>query len=101
MTLLKDRPRRATRTTQPTNQAQKLALLGGTAVGGIATPPFPVFTPKAIARVTEILKKGPTIALTRGGYPILKEVEAAIAAYHSGREVLGTSSGHAALQMAL
>src|SRR5687768_4058477 len=101
MTLIKDRPRRSTRTTQPTSEAQKLALLGGTAVGGIETPPFPVFTPKAIARVTQILKNGPTIALTRGAYPILKEVESAVSAYHGGREVLGTSSGHAALQMAL
>ncbi len=77
-----------------------LALFGGKPVGKIETSPFPRFTPRAINRVVDLLKRGRTVGLNRR-VPEIAEAEDAISAYHGGRRVLGTSSGHSALQMAL
>src|SRR5688572_24727108 len=80
--------------------SKTLALLGGKALGVIPGPQFPVFTPRAISRVTQLLKKGRTVGLGHA-HPEIKECEEAISRYHDGRRVLGTSSGHGALQMAV
>ncbi len=80
--------------------AQTLALLGGEAVGAPAAPPHPRFTPDAICRVTALLEAGDTVGLGRT-HPVLAEAEAALGAYHGGRQAFATSSGQAALQAIL
>ncbi len=79
----------------------KLALLGGTPVGKISYPKFPVFTDRAIERTAEMLRAGKTFGVGRKHVPEIGEAEEVISQYHGGRHVLATSSGHAALQSAL
>ena len=80
--------------------SDRLALLGGTPVGAIETPPFPTYSARAKRRVVELLDTGHTIGLGKHD-KIIKEAEDAISHYHGGLHCLGTSSGHGALQMAL
>lgn len=78
----------------------RLALLGGKPLGGIAQPPHPRFSKRAIARVTRLLETGRTVGLNKL-CPEIREAEDAVSRYHGGLHCLGTSSGHSALQMAL
>ena len=80
--------------------ASKLAILGGKKIGGITSPPFPVFSARAIRRVTKLLQDGRTVGLNRN-CPEIREVEQTISDYHGGRHAMVVSSGHAALQTAL
>lgn len=84
-----------------TMTATKLALLGGSRIGKIECPLFPRFTQRAIERVTDLLKRGQTMGLGRSHSPEVAETEEALSAWHGGRHVLGSSSGHGALHMAL
>ncbi len=86
--------------TVPVCVGSPLALCGGQPVGAVEMPQFPRFTEHAIERATSLLRQGRTVGLGRG-CPEVAEAEAAISAYHGGRHVLGTNSGHGALQMAL
>src|SRR5947209_9152769 len=78
---------------------EKLALLGGEAAGAPAAGPWPRFTPEAIARVVELLERGETVTLGHRG--VVGEAEAALSAYHGGRQVMALNSGHAALHASL
>jgi len=78
----------------------QLALLGGPAVGAPPRPQYPQFSSEAIARVTQLLQSGQTVALGRN-HPDLAEAEARISAFHSGRHALALNSGHAALMCGL
>ncbi len=81
--------------------SSKLALLGGTAVGEVVYPKFPVFTEHTLERAMEMLRAGKLFGLGRKHAPEIGEAEEALSRYHAGRRVLATSSGHAALQAAL
>ncbi|MCC7493436.1 MAG: DegT/DnrJ/EryC1/StrS family aminotransferase [Fimbriimonadaceae bacterium] len=78
----------------------KLALLGGPALGAPAPEPHPRFTDQTIDRVGDLLRRGQTVGLNRN-CAVIREAEAAIAAWHGVSECLGLSSGHAALHSAL
>jgi dTDP-4-amino-4,6-dideoxygalactose transaminase len=79
----------------------KLALLGGAPVGKITPPAYPQFSERAVERVAALLRAGKVIGLSRLHSPEVAEAEAALSAYHGGRQVLATSSGHGALVSAL
>ncbi len=81
--------------------ASKLALLGGTPVGQVTCPKFPVFSERAIERAVAMLREGKLFGLGRKHSPEIGEAEAVISRYHAGRHVMAVSSGHAALQSAL
>lgn len=81
--------------------ANKLALLGGKAVGPVKHLRHPVFTKRAKQAVADLLDRGRTVGLSRSGSPEIKQVDAAISRYHGGRHALGTGSGHAALHLAV
>lgn len=78
-----------------------LALLGGTPIGEVVYSKFPHFSEQAIERVGQVLRDGKAFGLGRFHSPEIVEAEETISKYHSGREVLACSSGHAALQGAL
>ena len=80
--------------------SDKLALLGGTAVGGVPADTHPTFTDRCIERVTEQMRSGRTVGLNRS-VDVVRECETAIATWQGVAECLGVSSGHAALHCAL
>lgn len=77
-----------------------LALLGGEPLGAPEPEQHPTFTPDAIARVVDLLKRGDTVGLSKAN-PTIGEAEAAIAAWHQMPHCLGVATGHAALHAAL
>ncbi len=81
-------------------RTQKLALLGGTAVGSVPQDPHPNFSEQTTRRVTELLERGATVGLSKKAKEI-GEAEAAIAQWQDVPYCLGTASGHAALHSAV
>lgn len=80
--------------------AEKLALLGGTAVKPPPPDRHPTFSERCLERVTEHLRSGQTVGLNRNS-AVVAECEAAIAEWQGVEECLAVSSGHAALHCAL
>ena len=78
----------------------RLALLGGRPLGPVLPDQHPRFSPRAIARATQLLKKGMTVGLGKH-HPIIREAEEAIAKWQGVRHIMTVASGHASLQMAL
>ena len=78
----------------------KLALLGGTPVGGVSQVPYPHFSEETTQRITNLLKEGTTVGLNKQTV-VIAEAETAIAGWQGVAHCLGTSSGHAALHSAV
>lgn len=79
---------------------EKLALLGGEAVGTVKENQHPTFTPEAIASVTALLEAGDTVGLGRTHATIVA-AEEAISQYHGGQWAFAVSSGQSAVMACL
>jgi dTDP-4-amino-4,6-dideoxygalactose transaminase len=80
--------------------ARKLALLGGTPLGKVAADQHPTFSPRAIQRAVDLLRKGMTVGLGKH-HPIIREAEEAVSRWQGVEHCMVMASGHAALQMSL
>jgi dTDP-4-amino-4,6-dideoxygalactose transaminase len=75
--------------------------LGGKPVGVPARAPrWPLIDKASVRQVADLLESGHTVALGRTS-DVIRKAEDSLSAYHGGRHVLTTNSGHAALMCAL
>ena len=79
----------------------RLALLGGKPLGVPAPASrWPLIDKASVRQVVDLLESGHTVALGRTS-EVIRKAEDSLSAYHGGRHVLTTNSGHAALMCAL
>lgn len=77
-----------------------LAIAGGTPAFAHRPPRYPQFSEESLARLTEVLRTGPTQGLSKQN-AVVGEFEDAMAEFHEVPHCLSASSGHGALQSAL